>query len=94
METTTRSQSTQSYTEVIGNETLKENVKTYLLNPLSAGLAGFALLFSLMLMTKLFSYILGINPEFNIGFNDVIYSLVGFIFGAGAKFLEFFGKEE
>lgn len=94
METTTRNQSTQAYTEVIGNDTLKQNIKTYLLNPLSAGLAGFALLFSLMLMTKLFSYILGINAVFNLGLNDVIYALVGFVFGAGAKFFEFFGKEE
>ncbi|MCW8850417.1 MAG: hypothetical protein OQJ81_10605 [Melioribacteraceae bacterium] len=93
METTQDTTTTQSYTEVIGNETLKANIKTYLLNPLSAGLAGFAALFSLMLMTKLFSYILGINPVFNLGLNDVIYSLVGFIFGAGAKFFEFFGKE-
>ena len=93
MDTTTRNSTTQTYTEVIGNDTLKENIKTYLLNPLSAGLAGFAVIFSLMLMTKLFSYILGINPEFNLGLNDVIYSLVGFIFGAGVKFLEFFGKE-
>jgi hypothetical protein len=94
METTTQNRATQTYTEVIGNDTLKENIKTYLLTPLSAGLAGFAALFSLMLLTKLFSFLLGINPEFNIGLNDVIYSLVGFIFGAGAKFFEFFGKEE
>ncbi len=47
-----------------------------------------------MLMTKLFSYLLGINQEFDLGLNEVIYSLVGFIFGAGAKFFEFFGKEE
>ncbi len=92
METTQDTTTTQSYTEVIGNETLKANIKTYLLNPLSAGLAGFAALFSLMLMTKLFSYILGMIL-FNLGLNDVIYSLVGFIFGAGAKFFEFFGKE-
>lgn len=94
MESTTQNSTTQTYTEVIGNDTLKENLKTYLLNPLSAGLAGFAAIFSLMLMTKLFSFILGINPEFSLGLNNVIYSLVGFIFGAGAKFLEFFGKEE
>lgn len=94
METTTQNRATQSYTEVIGNDTLKENIKTYLLTPISAGLAGFAALFSLMLMTKLFSYLLGINQEFDLGLNEVIYSLVGFIFGAGAKFFEFFGKEE
>ncbi len=33
METTTQNRTTQSYTEVIGNDTLKENIKTYLLTP-------------------------------------------------------------
>ena len=94
MESTTQNQSEQIFSEPIGTETLRENIKIYLINPLSAGLAGFAALFSLMMMTKLFSFILGINPEFNLGLSDVIYSLVGFIFGAGVKFLEFFGKEE
>ena len=94
MESTTQNQTDQIFTESIGRETLRENIKIYLLNPLSAGLAGFAALFSLMMMTKLFSFVLGINPEFNLGLNDVIYSLVGFLFGTGAKFFEFFGKEE
>lgn len=94
MESTTQNQTEQIFTESIGHETLRENIKIYLINPLSAGLAGFAALFSLMMMTKLISFVLGINPEFNLGLSDVIYSLVGFLFGTGAKFLEFFGKEE
>ena len=94
METTTQNQTKPIYNEVIGTENLKENIKTYLITPLSAGLAGFAALFSLMIMTKLFSFVLGTNPVFHLGLSDVIYSLVGFLFGAGAKFFEFFGKEE
>ncbi len=94
MESTTQNRTEQIFTESIGHETFKENIKTYLVNPLSAGLVGFAALFSLMMMTKLISFVLGINPEFNLGLSDVIYSLVGFLFGTGTKFLEFFGKEE
>lgn len=94
MESTTQNRTEQIFTESIGHETLKENIKTYLINPLSAGLVGFAALFSLMMMTKLISFVLGINPEFNLGLSDVIYSLVGFLFVTGIKFLEFFGKEE
>ena len=86
-------QSTEIYTTSIGRNSFFNDFKTYFLNPLSAGLAGFAAFFSLILLTKLFSYIFGMNETFGLNLNDVIYSLTGFVFGAGAKFLEFFGKE-
>ena len=86
---------TQKYLSIRAESTeFMQNLKTYLLNPLSTGLAGFAAFFSLILFTKLLSYFIGINDDFNLGLNDVIYSFTGFIFAAGAKFLEFFGKEE
>ena len=86
-------QSTEVYTSTIGRGNFYQDFKTYFLNPLSAGLVGFAVFFSLILLTKLFSYFLGINDTFGLNLNDVIYSLTGFVFAAGAKFLEFFGKE-
>ena len=94
MESTTQTQSTEFYTETIGRNHFVENLKTYFLNPLSFGIAGFAAFFSLILFTNLFNYIFGISESFSIEMNDVIMSLTGFVFAAGAKFLEFFSKEE
>lgn len=94
MESTTRDQSTHIYKESIVSDSFKQNLKTYLLNPLSAGLVGFAILFSLILITKIIGFVIGTNETFNLSVNDVIYSLVGFLFVTGSKFLEFFGKEE
>jgi len=94
MKSVTQEQTDHIYDESVETETLKHNIKTYLLNPLSAGLVGFAAFFALILLTKLFGYILGTNESFSLGVSDVIYSLTGFLFATGAKFLEFFGKED
>lgn len=94
MESATQERTNQVYTETIGPESFKENLKTYLLNPLSAGLAGFAAFFLLILITKIFGYFLGSYETFTIGVSDVIYSLTGFLFATGSKFFEFFGKED
>ena len=94
MDTTTENRTEQVYSDQIGTETYMENVKIYLLNPLSTGLAGFAAFFSLIFLTKLFGYIIGTNEIFNVNIQDVIYSLTGFVCAAGAKFFEFFGKED
>jgi len=90
----TQDQSTQIYNESIVSDTFKSNLKTYLLNPLSAGLAGFAIFFSLIFFTKLLGFLVGTNEVFDFGVRDVIYSLTGFLFVTGAKFFEFFGKED
>jgi hypothetical protein len=95
MESTTRQQTKIIEQEkIIEKGSAMEDLKTYLLSPLYAGLVGFAVFFSLIFFTKLFSYILGINEVFSFGISDVIYSLIGFLFVTGTKFLEFFGKEE
>jgi len=94
MESGTRNQTEQVYTETIGANIFYQNLKTYLLNPLSTGLAGFAAFFTLIFLTKLFGYLIGTNEIFDLNIKDVIYSLTGFVFAAGAKFVEFFGKED
>ena len=94
MESATQERTTQVYSETIGQESFKENLRIYLLNPLSAGLAGFAAFFMLILITKLFGYFLGSYETFSVGVSDVIYSLCGFLFATGSKFFEFFGKED
>lgn len=94
MESTTRERSAQIYKEPVISPTFKENLRTYLLNPLSAGLVGFAILFTIILTTKLLSFAIGTNEAFILSVDDVVYSLIGFLFVTGSKFLEFFGKEE
>ena len=95
MESTTREQTKViKQGKILDKGSFIEDLKTYLLNPLYSGLVGFAIFFSLIFFTKFFSYIFGINEGFSFGISDVIYYLVGFLFVTGAKFLEFFGKEE
>lgn len=92
MESTTKSQTTE-LTSTVDVNNFANNVKIYLLNPISSGLVGFAAFFTLIILTKLFNYIFGIQATFSIDFYDVIYALTGFVLGAGVKFLEFFSKE-
>jgi len=94
MESTTQNHTNQIYSDSIDTATFKQNLKIYLLNPLYTGLLGFVAFFSIILFTKLFGYFIGTNNEFILQVDDVIYALTGFVFAAGAKFLEFFGKEE
>ena len=94
MNGTSQNQSSEFYAGRVGGNNFWKNLKTYLLNPLSLGLAGFATFFSLIICTKLFSYIFGMSDTFSLELNDVILSLTGFVFAAGSKFFEFFSNEE
>lgn len=95
METTTQERvTTELVNKPLVSEEFKINFKEIIVTPLSNGLMGFAAIFSLLIIAKLFGYVIGTNESFSVLFMDVIYSLIGFILGAGAKFLEFFGTEE
>jgi hypothetical protein len=94
MDSRTRNQNSEVLSEINEEETLKESIKTYLLDPLSAGLAGFAVFFSIILVTKFFGFIIGSYDSFTPVVGDVVLSLVGFLFVTGEKFLEFFVKED
>jgi len=65
-------------------------LKRYFLTPSSAGIMGFAAFFSLILFTKLFSYVFGINSEFSLGIADVFNAAIGFVLVFSYKFLENF----
>jgi hypothetical protein len=69
------------------------DTKTYLLDPLRNGVIGFAVFFSIILITTFTGYLFGFQESFNIGLDDVIYSLTGFVFASGAKFMSFFSNE-
>lgn len=95
MKSTIQNETTKIYSDSLNSSSeSKQNIKTYLLNPLTAGLMGFTAFFSLIIVTKFFGSILGTNDGFILQLSDVIYALTGFLFGAGAKFVEFFGKED
>ncbi len=94
MKIASKENSVETITTTIGRDSFTNDIKTYFLNPLSSGVMGFAAFFSLIFFTKLFSYLFGINDTFGFGINDIILSLTGFVFAAGAKYLEFFGKED
>lgn len=79
--------------ESIQRNSFLKNLKIYLGNPLYTGMMSFAALFSLILLADLFGYLIGTNETVSIGIQQVIFSLIGFVLGAGVKFLEFFGKE-
>ncbi|PID62381.1 MAG: hypothetical protein CR986_01735 [Ignavibacteriae bacterium] len=94
METTTQERTnTELVTKPLISEEFKNNFNEIIVPPLSNGLMGFSAIFSLIIFAKLFGYIIGTNDSFVVLYMDVIYSLTGFLLGAGSKFLEFFGKE-
>lgn len=94
MKISTKESSAETINTTIGRDNLSNEFKTYFINPLTSGIMGFAVFFSLIFFTKLFSYLFGISDIIGFGINDLILSLTGFVFAAGAKFLEFFGKED
>jgi hypothetical protein len=53
-------------------------LKKYLIFPIRAGLYGFTLVFSVILVLKLLSFLFGINEAFNLDLMDVMLSSVGF----------------
>lgn len=55
-------------------------LKKYLIFPIKAGLYGFTLVFTVILVVKLLSFLLGINEIFSLDLMDVILSSVGFFF--------------
>jgi len=68
---------------------IMEVIKKYIILPLREGIYGFALVFAVILMVKLLSYVLNINETFELDFMDVLLALVGFLF----MFLIYFLKK-
>ncbi len=67
-------------------------VNKYLIDPFKAGLFGFAVFFSVIVITKIVSYAAASSPIFDVTLKDVNIALVGFglvfvykIFKSGKK---------
>ncbi len=71
----------------------KKKINTFLLAPLSNGLFGFALFFTILLFTKLVAFWIGSIPVFRIDFDDIILSGIGFVLMAIIKVLENFRQD-
>ena len=68
-------------------------LKYYVLVPLQNGIAGFALFFLILLLSKYVATLLGSAEEFVVGIEDVILSLLGFGLFFLIKFLDNFKEK-
>ncbi|MFA6597512.1 MAG: hypothetical protein WCS69_07305, partial [Ignavibacteriaceae bacterium] len=50
----------------------------YIFYPVRAGLFGFSLFFTTIVISKYLGYVVKSSPEFSIDINDVVLSLLGF----------------
>jgi len=69
-----------------------EILKEYLLLPAWGGLLGFALFFFLLILLKIFSFIMENQIELTIDLTDVLISFIGFVLLFSVRFLEKFQK--
>lgn len=51
----------------------------FVFEPIKTGLYGFSAFFTVLVITKSFSFLSGLTNFFKIGMEDVIFSLLGFI---------------
>ncbi len=70
------------------NDSFKSFFFLYVISPVKSGLAGFAAFFSILMITKALGYLLGTQPTFNIIFDDVLLSSIGFVLVFLIRFLE------
>ena len=59
---------------------LKRFIKYYLLKPLLAGISGYLVFFTLLIISNYLGYLIGNRTSFQIDFTDLLLSLLGFVF--------------
>ncbi len=69
-------------------EGVKNFFNKFIVEPLGSGLFGFAVFFSVLIITKFVAFAFGVQQAFFIDFNDVLLSLIGFILLVAIKLLE------
>ncbi len=70
----------------------KNTFKNFFVLPFSNGVFGFALFFTILLLTKFIAFGIGSIPKFIIDMDDVVLSLIGFVLMGLIKLLENFQK--
>lgn len=68
-------------------------LKDYVFSPGIAGLFGFIAFFSILIVTKFFSYVIGTYDNLAIDWDDVFLSSIGFILVFLIRFLENFKEK-
>ncbi|PIQ10452.1 MAG: hypothetical protein COW71_02630 [Ignavibacteriales bacterium CG18_big_fil_WC_8_21_14_2_50_31_20] len=68
--------------------------KNHFLEPIKSGLFGFAIFITILIIVKLFSYLIGSYNYFAIEITDVQLSLIGFVLLFLIRFLENFKETE
>ncbi len=71
-------EATKSKIKTAQNSVFITKLNIYLVSPLKAGLSGFAIFFTVLLLTKLIVFLVGSQPIFETDINDVYFSLIGF----------------
>lgn len=71
-----------------GVNSLFLHLVAYVFEPIKTGLYGFSAFFTVLVITKGFSFLLGITNLYSVGMDDVMFSLLGFILLFLLKLLE------
>lgn len=71
---------------------IRHKIFNFFFYPVKYGIAGFSLLFSVLIILKLLFYIPGYNNFFEVSIKDVKLSLIGFGVVSFVKFIENFRK--
>ncbi len=64
----------------------------FIASSLQSGLFGFAIFFTVLLVSKFLSSLIGTNEVFKIDFSDVTLSLIGFVLTFLISFLKHFSQ--
>ena len=68
------------------------NNKTAILSSFNAGLYGFAIVISIIILTKLLAFSVGTKEIFELNINDVIFSFWGFLVLSFSRFVTYYKK--
>lgn len=79
---------------VVGEEKQQthEYIFLYFLSPIKAGLVGFSIFFTVLLIAKYVGFLINFSSAFNIQTDDVFLSLLGFVLLLLIKILENLNK--
>jgi len=87
-------EATKSKSKAVEENALFNNLIIFVWHPIKAGLAGFAIFFTVLIVAKYLVYSFGVQPVFEINIDDVYICLIGFGFYFLIKFLGNFNPQK
>ena len=83
-----------SQVEILRKKRPFSTFNKYFFSPFRSGLFGYSAFFSILILSKYFGYVIGNRELFIIDENDVLLSLIGFVFVFAFRLMENYrGKE-